>query len=140
MPSRTDFQLLAETRLREAKALIDAGTGYGAGAYYIAGYAVECALKACIAKQIRAEEFPDKELANKCWTHDLETLLQLAGLKDPLKKDATPGSRLEGFWRTVKDWNEKRRYEHKTTLDAQALYDAMTDPTDGVLTWIRQHW
>jgi len=30
------------------------------GAYYLAGYAVECALKACIAKGTQRFEFPDK--------------------------------------------------------------------------------
>ncbi len=35
--------------------------GMWEGTYYLAGYAVECALKACIAKQIIAEDFPDKE-------------------------------------------------------------------------------
>ena len=31
-------------------------------AYYMIGYCVECALKACIAKQIRRFDFPDKKL------------------------------------------------------------------------------
>ena len=49
--SRSDFQWLAKTRIREAKALLD--NGLFDGAYYLAGYAVECALKACIVKKIR---------------------------------------------------------------------------------------
>jgi HEPN domain-containing protein len=55
---RGDFQRLAELRLKEAKALCAAGM-YD-GAYYLAGYAVECAIKACIAKRTKAEEFPPK--------------------------------------------------------------------------------
>ena len=46
--NRGDLQLLANIRLDEAKALLAASLP--AGAYYLAGYAVECGLKACIAK------------------------------------------------------------------------------------------
>jgi hypothetical protein len=65
--TRTEFQELAEVRLKEAETLLAAGLWDGA--YYLAGYAVECAVKACIAKGIGAEVFPDKEFANKCFTH-----------------------------------------------------------------------
>jgi HEPN domain-containing protein len=44
--NRFDSQKLASLRLREAKALLAAG--FPEGAYYLAGYAVECALKACL--------------------------------------------------------------------------------------------
>ena len=57
--NRTDFQKLAEERIAEAKILLDAGKW--SGAYYLAGYAVECALKACIAKMTKSEDFPDKD-------------------------------------------------------------------------------
>lgn len=46
--NRSDFQDLAQIRLAEAAALLQAERFDGA--YYLAGYAVECALKACIAK------------------------------------------------------------------------------------------
>ena len=46
--SRKELQALSGIRLREARAL--ARLGMNDGAYYLAGYAVECALKACIAK------------------------------------------------------------------------------------------
>jgi len=47
--NRTELQRLSRIRIKEAKFLLDGGC-YN-GAYYLAGYAVECALKACIAKQ-----------------------------------------------------------------------------------------
>jgi hypothetical protein len=40
--NRADLQQLAETRLREAKVLLDAGEW--SGSYYLCGYSVECAL------------------------------------------------------------------------------------------------
>jgi len=75
--NRADLQLLARERIRDAKILLT--NRRWAGAYYLAGYAVECALKACIAKLMKAEEFPDRSFAEKCWTHDIERLVSLAG-------------------------------------------------------------
>ena len=79
---RAGWQQLADDRVADAKALLDPGR-WGC-AYYVAGYAVECALKACIAKLMKSEEFPDKTFAEKCWTHNLAQLLALAGLKADL--------------------------------------------------------
>lgn len=59
--NRGELQALAIVRIKETRILLDAGC-YD-GAYYLAAYAVECALKACIARQIPAEEFPDLMLS-----------------------------------------------------------------------------
>jgi len=56
---RRALQELSRVRLKEARAL--AAVGLFDGSYYLAGYAVECALKACIAKGTRRFEFPDKK-------------------------------------------------------------------------------
>jgi len=56
---RTDFQDLSRLRMKEARRLFEAGCPEGA--YYLAGYAAECAFKACIAKKTERFEFPDKE-------------------------------------------------------------------------------
>ena len=56
--NRADLQKLSNTRIREAKALFAAGEY--SGAYYLAGYAVECALKACFAKNVKQYDFPEK--------------------------------------------------------------------------------
>ena len=45
---RRDLQALSKARLIEAKALLK--LGLTDGACYLAGYTVECAIKACIAK------------------------------------------------------------------------------------------
>ena len=50
--NRTDFQILAATRRKEAKRLLDAD--YWDGAYYLSAYVVELALKARIAKDFHA--------------------------------------------------------------------------------------
>jgi len=53
--NRSDFQQLAEDHLRHGKALLDAGLY--SGAYYMCGYVVECALKACICKRTKEFDF-----------------------------------------------------------------------------------
>ena len=138
--NRTDLQQLAEDRLLDAGALLDAGRW--SAAYYISGYAVECALKACIAKRTNMHDFPDKILAQRAYTHDLQDLLDLAGLNLHLKLDTKPAPNptLGNNWQLVKDWNERARYETKTEAQARELYDAVTDTANGVLQWIKGHW
>src|ERR1035438_4214073 len=77
--NRAELQQIAELRLRESKTLLT--EGFPDGEYYLAGYAVECALKACISKRTREHDFPEKKLVNDSHTHDLGKLLQLAELK-----------------------------------------------------------
>lgn len=76
--TRQDLQELAEARLADAEALL--ASGRYSGAYYMAGYAVECAIKACIARQFREHEFPDLQKVRQIYTHGYETLVKVAGL------------------------------------------------------------
>jgi HEPN domain-containing protein len=98
--NRVDFQQLAELRLQDAKVLVDQGR-YEA-AYYFAGYAVECALKACIAKKTKEHDFPGKD-SQRLYTHRLETLLEYAGtdVADSLADPAVAPN-----WSVVVRWNE----------------------------------
>jgi hypothetical protein len=56
--TRADFQALAEERINDAGALLNSRRF--SGAYYSSGLAVECALKACVAKNTRQFDFPQK--------------------------------------------------------------------------------
>ena len=136
--NRADFQKLAKLRVREAKILLD--NKCYEGAFYLAGYAVECALKACIAKKTKRYDFPPKN-ADKLYIHDLRALITLAGLK--LDSDAELG-RTKEFrenWVTVKDWSEGARYESGTDKErAHALYTAITAEPNGVLSWLKKYW
>ncbi len=138
--NRSDLQQLADDRVLDAGALLN--TGRWSGAYYICGYAIECALKACIARQTNRHDFPDKAVAEQSYTHNLTRLLGLAGLKLQLQLDTTPAANpaLGINWQLIKDWSERVRYEQKTEAQARRLYQAVTDPADGVLTWIKNHW
>jgi len=70
---RDDLRRLTDIRLAEARILIDAGKW--PGAFYLAGYAVECALKACIARSVRQFEFPDRDKAREAWKHKWNDLV-----------------------------------------------------------------
>ncbi len=83
--NRLDLQRLSLIRTREAKALFDCQRF--AGSYYLMGYAVECAIKAAIAKQTRRHDFPNKKLALDSWQRDLQLLLRTAGLWTQLEND-----------------------------------------------------
>lgn len=134
--NRAEFQQLAEVRIKEAEALLAAGMWDGA--CYLAGYAVECALKACIAKLTRAEDFPPRETRDY-YTHDLAKLLKTAGLETAWKA-ATAKPEFKKRWEVCEEWEEGSRYERPTEAQARDLYQAITDPTNGVLQLIRAFW
>jgi hypothetical protein len=136
--NRTELQQLAEERVRDANALLNAGQW--SGAYYLAGYAVECGLKACVARLTNLHDFPDKDLAQRCYTHKIETLVEVAGLAIQRKTDATANPALGANWLVVKDWDEKARYQLWIEPQARKLFAAITDPTNGVLQWIKGRW
>lgn len=136
--NRTQLQQLAEERVRDADALLTAGQW--SGAYYLAGYAVECGLKACIAKLTNQHDFPDKELAQRCFTHKIEVLVEAAGLVLQRKTDVAVNPTMGANWLLVKDWDEKARYQPWTEPQARKLFVAVTDTTNGVLPWIKGNW
>jgi hypothetical protein len=134
------LQQLAKVRLREAKALLAAKEW--AGAYYLAGYAVEYGLKSCILAYVERTGiiFEDRKYAEKCWTHDLEDLVKLADLDRPLGLATAANPVLEGNWKIVAEWSELSRYQRKRHHEAKRLYRAITDKTDRMMTWITNHW
>ena len=136
--NRNVFQKLTNIRVREARALIDAG--HYPGAYYLAGYAVECALKACVSKQVKRFDFPEKKFINDAHTHELEKLVGLAGLASDFQRDMQVHKDLQVNWAVVKDWKESFRYDPSITLQqARDIYSACTG-RNGVLPWIKKRW
>lgn len=137
--TRADFQQLADIRIDEAAALLAAQKWDGA--YYLAGYAVECALKACIAKQTMQYDFPpERKSWEDCYTHDLEKLLKRAGLEFQRDQNAASDKEFQENWFVVKDWNESMRYRRKTQAEAEKLYNAIADQNHGVLPWLKTYW
>jgi hypothetical protein len=119
----------------DARVLVDAQRF--AGAYHAGGLALECMLKAKIAKSIQAEEFPDKKLAEKAWGHEPAVLLKLGDL-DRFMGQAD--LQVQTNWATAKDWTIDSRYTSKVNpVTVAAFLDALDDPKDGILPWLRSH-
>lgn len=136
--NRNDFQQIATLRLREAKVLLD-NHCYDS-AYYLAGYAIECALKTCIAKQTQRYDFPDRKFVSDIYTHDLNRLMNLAGLEADYRIRKAD-SVFERNWMIVKDWSEQARYEHGVSAAiANDYYSAVTSRRNGIMPWIRKWW
>ena len=137
--NRAELQHLSRARKQEASLLLR--QGHGLGGYYLMGYAVECALKACIAKQTKRHDFPDKGLANHAHTHDLPNLAKLAGLGTALETELAKSKSFAVNWAIVKDWSESARYDLTITpRRAREFYSACAARKSGVLTWIRSKW
>jgi hypothetical protein len=137
--NRTDFQQLTELRVREAESLRTGG--HLEGAYYLLGYAVEFALKACFCKRIAEHDFPDKKLVDKAYSHDLSKLLEVSGVEAEFDSAVGLNPALGLKWKTVVEWNERFRYT--TSLAAskvEDLFEAVLHPSDGVLTWLKTQW
>lgn len=136
--SRANLRALAEVRLRDAEMLL-ANAAYSS-AYYLAGYAVELGLKACVARQFRQNEIPDRKFVNDIFTHKLTDLIGLAGLKAEQKKIEDADARFQTYWGIVGRWSEASRYDIVEAILAQELIQAIGDPEHGILQWIKQHW
>ena len=136
--NRKDFQGLEATRLNEAKVLLK--SGHYSGAYYLAGYVVECALKACIAKQTRRHDFPDRDKWAEIFVHDLTKLMKIAGLQPTLDAEIKTDATFADNWNAVKDWREISRYGKTSQSEAEALIRAISDSRNGVLRWLKRHW
>ena len=131
--TRSDFKKLVDLRMKEAKLLLS--NNEWDGAYYLAGYAVEFALKARIVAQLMNSDcFPDKKFAENFYKHDLTLLRKLSGLEDDMKKDQVVSQQ----WDIVKDWSEQSRYE--SGKQSQQAVDLLEAIEKGVLPWIRARW
>lgn len=136
--NKAELENLAAIRMKEAEVLLAADCYQGA--YYLAGYALECTLKACIAKQVKAFDFPNKRLANDSYTHNLANLLVTAGLKQELSEQEKQSKAFRSNWATVIEWSEESRYESVITKQqAHNLFTAITDNESGVLPWLKKY-
>ena len=134
--NRGDFKDIADQRIQDAEALLRAGRW--SGAYYLAGYAVECALKSIICKRFVAEELPPKGSVDKIYTHDLQNLLSQSQVNFDAARAARPP--LGPYWDIVKTWTEQSRYETISQRRARDMIEATIDNPSGVLTWLKNEW
>jgi hypothetical protein len=98
-------------------------------AYYLAGYVVECALKACLCKKTQEFDFPVRDAA-KFYQHDLKLLAGFSGIEDEFAMARVLDETLAENWNVVQDWKENRRYViggADWATAAKNLIDAIAD-------------
>ena len=113
------------------------------GSMYLAGYAVECLLKARLMRRYDCRTLRDleTELARRrllaadrtVFTHQLEPLLRLTGARDRLSRDA---ALLRAFG-TVNRWTPAWRYDGRPVGGDEA--SRFLDAVDQVLHWLRHN-
>lgn len=132
--NRRSLQQLAAERLEDAKALQRAGRD--TAAVYLAGYAVECMLKAAICARLAKEEaFPDRN-SKQFYVHDLDELLALAGLREIISAD----ERVAKNWMVIQTWNPEQRYAESSIASIDDFMNALEDPESGILPWLFQRY
>lgn len=137
--NKSDLERLVDIRVSEAKVLLESKNYEGS--YYLLGYSLECALKACIAKQVKQYDFPNKDLAQKSHQHKLTDLLGVAGLKQKLGEKEQEDSDFQLNWLVAKDWTVESRYECKIEeKKANDFYEAITNKKSGILIWLKTFW
>jgi HEPN domain-containing protein len=134
---RQTLQRLAIAKIEDARLLFQ--NGRYANAYYLYGYGVELALKACIARQIAAETIPDRAILKDVLDHNLGRLVALAGLAARLK-DRRQEREFDVRWPVVAEWSVESRYELVDPVSATAMQDAIENAEHGVMVWLRQFW
>jgi HEPN domain-containing protein len=119
---------VARARLGDARALL-AARRYDS-AIYLAGCAVEVALKARICRTLRWADFPSSkkefEGLTSLKTHSLDLLLRLSGVEARIKQ------RYLKEWSIVKKWDPEMRY-HPTGKAAHADAEEMLEATSTLL-------
>ena len=135
--NRTELQKIAEGKLEDACLLLQHHRY--SNSYYLAGYAVEIGLKACIAAQVTRETVPGKTFLQKFFSHDFDALIGLAGLASE-KKRQLKSPNFQANWAIVSEWTPDTRYEAMDVTSAQTMIQAITIPEFGVMQWIKQHW
>ena len=122
MISSAELRKIARARWFDARALLQARRFDGA--YYLAGYSIELALKARICRTLKWRGFP--ESANEFHglqsvkTHDLEILLRFSGIEQRIKQKHMPE------WSLVLDWNPEKRYQPVGQSSLQQATDMLT--------------
>ena len=140
-----ELKSLADERISEAEIL--SGNAKHEGVFYLAGYAIEFALKAVTCKRLGVEIY-DKEVDNAAkglsqkalnafMTHNLTDLLTLSGLKVKFELDKATNSGLTKAWSELSRWNEQRRYDSGCS---EVVANNFLRSSNTLLTWIKQHW
>ena len=151
MPSRSDLHTLTKQRLDEATALLP--LNFPDAAFYLAGYSIECALKAAVCKTLDQDDFYEPDRSNKgtryyvqeCIfrefkTHNYNDLLVLSGLSAKFEIARDTNLELYLAWGEVEKagWNEQYRYQ-LGTKSSQNVSDFIA-AVETLIVWISNYW
>ena len=138
---RNGWQAMSKRWLKDAKCLLQGKCW--AAAYYLAGYALEFGLEACLLVHVGAKPeaiFKDRKFSDKVWTHSIADLVRIAELETDRVALVAANAVFQKYWIDAKDWNEKSRHATASHRDAKKLFKAIADKVNGVLKWIKVHW
>jgi len=139
MVNRDNFILLSNRYMESAEELYKAGK-YEV-AYYLAGYSVECLIKAVICTKIGPNEFPAKNADKTHYIHDIKKLVETAGLEKELEYDCKRNQGLEKSYMLLKDWDPKSlRYDSSRISEeiANNYFEAIKDK-EGLVLWLNKY-
>jgi hypothetical protein len=122
---RDTLKELVAIRLKEAGYLFERECF--SGAYYLAGYAVECAFKVILTHHIQSHTIPEKKWVEKFHTHEFSKLINLANLAEKFKDKKDHDDQFAAAWESVEKWNPESRYEvrpYSATIEV-ADYDGV---------------
>ena len=150
MPSRSNLQNLTKQRLDEANALLT--LNFSDAAFYLAGYSIECALKAVVRKTHDQDNFYKPDRSNKGnWylqerifrefkTHNYNDLLVLLGLSAKFELARVSNPQLYSAWIDIQKaaWTEQYRYE-LGTKSGQNVSDFIK-AVELLIIWISKYW
>ena len=129
--NRKDLQELSRVRLSEAKSLLQ--SGFPDGAYYLAGYAVECGLKACTAKAVQRYDFPDKR--RRCQLYSRSKGTRASRKLEAFRVAEADADRIfkgcwdiKSRWDIVEEWSEQSRYQRHESSAATSMVEAVGAP------------
>lgn len=150
METLEDIWQLSEQRLTEARSLLS--SGHSDGAFYLAGYAVELALKWKVCQNFEipnlfGADTPDifgvSILKKSVHTHDLRVLMLYSGLWK--KFDAGKSTNHTLYLANsllFGTWSEKCRYEKcgfTETDNVENLLTLLEDADQGLIEWIKNN-
>jgi HEPN domain-containing protein len=142
MNSKSEIKKIALQKLKDAELLYN-NVCYD-NAYYLAGYSVELSLKARICKNLGIDSlFTNTKYVKFFKVHDFDTLLMFSGLLEKFENDKASNIDLHTNWSYICQWKEDCRYHkrgEKTQLEVQQFINAINDPVNGFLKWIKKYW
>jgi HEPN domain-containing protein len=138
--SRAELKDLSSKMLETVKSLQEKGDYCFVRANV--GFVIEFALKAVICKALSCPVYPyppDKSYR----THDLNDLIQKAGLQKTLQNRLTENKDFYVNWSLTSSWSPEYRYMPvgcTSKAEAEEMINALEHPQNGVYVWIQIIW